>query len=89
MLYKIKPLEWKNRSDDIIAPDLHELHESRTSISRFSVEKWISGNWAYSYCFDEYYDDGSGMCKDPEDGKAKCEKIWTERLKKCLIEKEA
>lgn len=85
-MYKIKPLEWEELED--IAPDLEKQYKSHTPICRFKIEKWASGDWAYRYCFDEYHDDGGNMCEDLNDGKAKCEKIWTERLRKCLIERE-
>lgn len=63
------------------------MYESHTPICKFSIEKWASSDWAYRYCFDEYHDDGNGLCKDLEDKKAKCEKIWTERIKKFLTER--
>lgn len=84
MLYRIKPLEWEKVDHDY--PDICELYEAHTAICKFDIEKWASGDWAYRYCFDEYYDDGGGPCKSLEDGKAKCEKIWIDRLKKCLVE---
>jgi len=86
MLYEIKPLEWWKMDHGY--SDIAEQYKSYTAICEFKIEKWASGDWAYRYCFDEYHDDGSGMCEDLNDGKAKCEKIWTERLKKCLIERE-
>jgi len=86
ILYKIKPLEWKKIDHNY--PDIAEKYEAHTAISVFVIEKWASGDWACRHCFDEYYDDGGGLCKDLEDGKAICEKIWAERIKKCLIEKE-
>ena len=85
MNYRIKPLEWKNRTDEIVATDLSEVHESLTPIGIFDVQKMQSGDWYYSFCFDEYHDDGGGECESLSDGKNICEKIWTERLEKCLI----
>ena len=84
MLYRIKPLVWEKLES--VAPDLKENHEAHTAFCSFKVEQWASGDWAYRYCFDEYYDEGRGGCKNLEDGKAKCEKIWIDKLKKCLIE---
>ena len=87
-MYKIKPLEWKDETADIKWTDLLEVHESSTPICDFVIQKMKSGNWYYNFCFDEYHDDGGGVCEDLEDGKTICEKIWTERIKKCLIEVE-
>jgi hypothetical protein len=86
MLYEIKPLRWKKRESSWT--DVIEVYESCTPVCCFEIIKYLSGDWSYKYCFSEYYDDGGSLCKDLEDGKAKCEKIWTERIKKCLIEKE-
>ncbi|KKM89360.1 hypothetical protein LCGC14_1249500 [marine sediment metagenome] len=81
--YRIKPLEWEK--EDEVGSDLCEKHEALTPIAGFRVEQWQSGDWAYHFCFDEYYDDGGGMCESLEDGKSICEKIWEDKLKKCLI----
>lgn len=86
VMYKIKQLEWEEL--EVSATDLEKQYEACTPICRFEIEKWASGDWAYRYCFDEYYDDGMSSCRDLEDGKAICEKIWTERIKKCLIKEE-
>jgi len=86
ILYEIKPLEWEKVDHTYV--DIAEKYRAYTPICSFVIEKWASGDWAYRYCFTEYYDDGGGMCKDLEDGKTKCGKIWTERIKKCLIKKE-
>lgn len=86
MMYRIKPLEWKNKTDEITTTDLSELYESSTPISTFDIQKMQSGDWYYRFCFDEYYDDGGGLCEGLEDGKKICEKIWGNRLKKCLVE---
>ena len=85
MLYEIKQLEWEK--EEVVAPDIIEKYKSYTSICSFEIEKVINDKWYYHYCFDEYYDDGSGSCKGLNDGKAKCEEIWEEKLKKCLVEK--
>jgi len=85
-MYKIKPLKWKKINHGY--PDLAEKYEANTPICKFEIEQWASGDWAYRYCFDEYYDDGMYSCKNLKDGKAKCRKIWTKRIKECLIEKE-
>ena len=85
-MYEIKPLRWKKIDNEY--SDIAERYEANTPICSFGIEKWASGDWAYGYCFDEYYDDGNGLCMDLKDGKTICEKIWMERIKKCLIEKE-
>ena len=82
--YRIKPLEWEKDNDHGWS-DVLEYYESTTPICAFEIKKMISGGWYYDFCFDEYYDDGMGTCKDLEDGKAICEKIWEDKLKKCLI----
>lgn len=87
MLYRIKPLEWKNRTNEIVETDLVELHEAKSPVCTFGIQKMKSEDWFYHFCFDEYYDDGGGSCENLEDGKAKCEKIWVDKLKKCLITK--
>jgi hypothetical protein len=87
-VYKIKPLEWKVVEHDY--PDVEELYESITPICIFKIESYADreGNiwWGYHYCFDEYHDDGGDECLNFQDGKNICEKIWTDRLKDCLIE---
>ncbi len=87
MGYRIKPLEWIDGTDEIVATDLSEIHESSTPIGTFDVQKMQSGDWYYRFCFDEYYDDGSGSCENLSDGKNICEKIWENKLKQCLIKK--
>lgn len=40
----------------------------------------------YSYCFDEYYDEGCYTCGSLLQGKRLLEKMWQERLMRCLEE---
>lgn len=86
-MYEIKPLEWKVVEHNY--PDENKMYESRTSICKFTIKKWLHGepdDWRYEYCFDEYYDNGGKICKSLQDAKDGCEKVWTDKLKKCLIE---
>jgi len=85
MGYRIRPLEWEDITAEIKATDVLEYHQSNTPIGHFSIEKMKSEDWYYHFCFAEYHDEGGGGCKDLEDGKDMCEKIWEGRLKKCLI----
>ena len=81
MNYRIRPLEWIKKNEEVIAAvNLRQLHESNTPISKFIVEQWASGPYAYEY------DGGGGHCESIEGGKSICEKIWEDKLKKCLIE---
>jgi hypothetical protein len=87
-MYKIKPLKWEEDKESANKKkwdDINALHEAFTPIAVFEIEQWASGDWAYSWCFCEYYDQGGDLCESLEDGKAKCEKIWVEKLEKCLI----
>lgn len=87
-MYKIKPLEWEIVEHEY--PDVEELYECSTPICTFKIESYMDKeskiHWHLRYCFDEYHDDGYDGCKDFADGKNKCEKMWVDRLKKCLIE---
>lgn len=40
----------------------------------------------YSYCFDEYYDEECYTCESLLQGKKLAEKLWQDRLTKCLEE---
>lgn len=78
--YTIRPLEWDDKElieefDSISAP---------TCFGNYRVEKTEDG-FRWSYCFDEYYDEGYSECDSAEDGKAKAEAHWFERLSGCLL----
>lgn len=77
--YAIKPLEW-----------IKTIHNSgkwtQTVFGKMSVIEDDGGDWRWSWCFDEFYDYGSEECEGIEDGIAKAETFYLERIKQALLE---
>ena len=66
MLYAIKRLEWKPCCGGFLAKTIF-------GTIRVFREEW-------SYCFDEYYDEGSEICHGIDDGKIKAEQFYLSRI---------
>lgn len=83
-LYRIKPLKWERSfSDDC------QTYRASTTFGSFEVQRtnWDGdgwGDWMWSYCFDEYYDEAREACSSAVDGKRRCEKHWIARLESVL-----
>lgn len=77
--YRIKPLEWMRTNDGAV---------SHCVLGDFAVYKIEqddgSFRWHWSYCFDEYYNEGFEECRSMMEGKAKAEALYIERIKQAL-----
>jgi hypothetical protein len=77
-------------------PEEYEiLYSAETTFGTFTVRllsQWddddqcFYSSVVYSYCFDEYRDEGCYTCASLLQGKRLLEKMWQERLMKCLEE---
>jgi len=47
----------------------------------YFVEEYQFSGWQWSYCFCEYYDEGSYSCKDTADGMSLAEEHWRKRVR--------
>lgn len=72
----IAPLKWELARKN--------CHRATTPFGMYYVER-RNGGWHWSYCFDEFYDEGDDKCRSLEDGKAKAWAHWQERIKGALI----
>lgn len=69
--YKIKRLEW--------VPNCQQW-EANTIFGSLFVNQEEDGSVFFSYCVDEYYDEGRESCESIEEGKAKAEAWYLSRL---------
>jgi len=86
MNYKIKPLEWEYEDISGIYDDLEGEWSAYNVFGCFFIKKYKDKDELLVSCVfygsDRTYYDANSL----EDGKRICEKIWEDRLKKCLIE---
>jgi len=79
-LYKIKPLDW------IRANNLKSTYSVYTIFGNMRVEYIGEGLYRWSYCFDEYYDEGWFDVDSLEEAKSEAEKFYLTRLLDALEE---
>ena len=75
-LYRIKPLEWEDYEDS----DGLDSARAPSIFSEIYVIQDEPGVFHWRYCVDEYYDEGSESCESIEDGKAKAQAWYLNRL---------
>lgn len=80
--YRIKPLEWIETQENVF--------EARTPFGffwarrRVDADRWNT-KYLWGYCFSEHFDEDEGSAYSIYGAKEECEKIWSERMKKCLV----
>lgn len=75
--YKIRPLKWELSSAN--------WQTASTVFGSIRIEH-EHGQWKWSYCFDEYYDEDSFLCDSEKEAKQKAEEFYLSKLKDALIE---
>lgn len=75
--YKVSPLKWELSSDN---------WQTASTIFGSIYIKYEYGQWKWSYCFDEYYDEDSFLCDSEKEAKQKAEEFYLSRLENALIE---
>ena len=75
------PLKW-------VLNDKLGIRSASTPFGTYYVERYGEGHWKWSYCFDEYYDEGWYICFSPEDGENFAQMHWDERVQPILISRE-
>lgn len=85
-LYRIKPLEWEGNDPKLegdkvrVTTIFGSMYVGYTMLPH-EGEYYLPGeHWVWGYCFDEYYDEAEHDCDSLEDGKAKAEAHYRERL---------
>lgn len=87
-LYKIKPLEWENVSQSEIYKRLPKIKLMAPTIlgkMRITQKK---GPAKWSYCFTEYYDEGSETFETIQEAKQHAWEFYKERITKALEEQQ-
>ena len=74
-LYKIKELKWESIGSGI--------YVAQTIFGNMRIEK-LGFSYRFSYCFDEYYDEGSEIFDRGDEAKDYAEKFYKERLEDAL-----
>lgn len=87
-LYRIRPLKWQRTFRDD-----YQVYRTSVPMGSYSIERnrkdfdpggqWEP--WRLSYCFDEYYDDGTIDIDSVADGKAKAFEDWASRITPALL----
>lgn len=87
MPYEIRPLKWKHHKSDISDSWDAENGRGNYRVARlWDDDGNLCNRFQWEYCYDEYYDEGGGECKNFKEGKAKCEAHYRERVLECLVE---
>lgn len=80
--YRIKALEWQKTPNGI---------DAFCILGDFSVYKHFYDPdddtkfwWVWSFCFDEYYNEGHQQCRTMKEGKQRAEALYLERIKQAL-----
>lgn len=76
-LYKIKPLKWKNKGNDYYSAD--------TIFGSYNIGKTYNPSrfekkYEWSYCFDEYYDEGRFYVNSIAEAKQAALAEWVSRI---------
>ena len=66
------PLSWRRVHKD--------WWQAQTPFGSYSVDLDVGGKLQLRWCFDEYYDEGSERVDSVEDGKARAQKDWDNRV---------
>jgi len=78
--YRIKPLDWnEDRFGGLSA-------QTPFGALRVFCHDENTDEWRWSYCFDEYYDEDESECDGKDDGKAKAEEFWIDRISGVLVD---
>ena len=78
--YRIRPLPW-----ECVRPAGHEDGEWWYAPNTiFGMIQVYENHW--SYCVDEYYDEGGGKCESCQDGMSKAEEWYVSRLMPAIEE---
>jgi hypothetical protein len=80
---RVKPLKWECHRE-AGHPD-GEWWTAWTVLGTMDVRERESGEYRWSYCFDEYYDEDSHSCRDADDGKALAEAYYQQWLSPAFV----
>jgi len=83
--YRIKPLEWEQRGSP--TPHWPDMYEARVPGGKYSIQQLPSGEWWVTWEMG-FVEDGEMACVSLEDGKAKADTHWRDRLAAFLEEVE-
>lgn len=79
MTYRIRPLQWKFYENI-------QRWDADTIFCQLHVEKDEDGTFRWKFCVDEFYDEGSETAESFDDGKAKAQAWYLNRLLPALSE---
>ena len=85
MNYRIKPLEWEYRDTSKIYTDVEKEWMAMTGLAYFTIQKYGNDD---ELLVKSVFSDSDYMyysANSLEESKELCERIWTEKLEKCLI----
>lgn len=85
-LYKIKPLKWEGKlKEEFDSLNAYTPFGSYT-INLNDPDSLHEQKYLWSYCFDEYYDEGEFYADTLKEAKKACQKHWEERLSDALTQ---
>lgn len=79
--YRIKPLEWERQKHGGGIAAYCVLGDFKVYKSEGEDGKF---KWFWSYCFDEYFNEGYEECRTMKEGRQKAEALYIERIKQAL-----
>jgi len=82
--YKIKPLKWQGEVNESQSMEARTPFGSYRIYEKSNVREWET-KYSWSFCFDEYYDEGDFECNTVAEGKKSANKHWTERIEQALV----
>lgn len=85
--YTIRPLKWEHKKDDTSETFRAGVPMGSYEVKRHRAEFEESGEWLawqWSYCFDEYYDEGACECDSAKAGKDLAWSDWLQRIESAL-----
>lgn len=90
-LYVIAPLVWESRNDHDFKTEHHwadspfgTLHVDE--VIREEGDENGPKEYKFSYCVDEFYDEGSEQVESIDDGKKRAEQFLIDRIMPALVE---
>lgn len=86
--YRIKPVSWERSPVHPDDPPACESWSASTIFGAYALKvvRDEHGGCQWSWCIDEFYDEGSRDCESIKDGKRQAEAFYLERLLPALKE---